>query len=79
MRIEERMVVWNSFRRALSTEDKLALDEAANAVRGRASAGGVMLTPDPLEPMLLSTIVDAFARIRRLEARLEELESCNQT
>jgi hypothetical protein len=77
MRIEERMVVWNSFRRALCTEDKIALDEAANAVRNRASAGGMMQTPDPLEPMVLSTIVDAFARIRRLEARIEELETCN--
>jgi len=74
MRIEERMVAWNAFRRALRTEDKLALDGAANAVRERASAGGLMPTADPLEPMLLSIIVDCFARIRRLEARMEELE-----
>ena len=74
MRIEERMVQWNAFRRALRTEDRLALDEAANAVRQRASAGGMMATPDPLEPILLSVLVDAFVRIRRLEARLEEME-----
>lgn len=75
MRIEERMVVWNAFRRALRTEDKLALDDAANAVRERATAGGMMPTADPLEPMLLSVIVDCFARIKRLEAKVEELES----
>jgi hypothetical protein len=53
----------------------LALDDAANAVRERATAGGMMPTADPLEPMLLSVIVDCFARIKRLEAKVEELES----
>ena len=69
------MVVWNAYRRALRTEDKLALDEAANAVRERAAAGGMMPTADPMEPMLLSVLVDAFSRIKRLESRVEELES----
>ncbi len=75
MRIEERMVAWNNFRRALRTEDKLALDKMAKSVRERASAGGMMPTSEPMEPMFLAIMVDAYCKMARLERRIEELES----
>lgn len=75
MRIEERMVAWNNFRRALRTEDKLALDRVANSVRERAAAGGLMSTSEPMEPMFLAAMVEAYSKIARLERRIEELES----
>lgn len=67
MRIEQRMADWNPFRRALRTEERLAFDEVMQAVRARASAGGMVASADALEPMLLAILTEAFVRLRALE------------
>ena len=66
------MADWNAYRRTLRVDDRMAFDEAMQAVRERASASGMITAPEPLEPMLLAMLTEAYARIRALEHRLDE-------
>jgi hypothetical protein len=74
MRLEERLGEWKGFRRALRIEERFAFDEVQQSVRSRAAAGGMLLSPDPMEPILLSILVEAYLRLRQAEQRIDDLE-----
>jgi len=74
-RVEAELNALSAFRRALSTNDKLALDELTNGVRNRRAAGGMLPSIDAWKPMRISMLREYHARIMRLEKQLDEMQS----
>lgn len=71
MRIEARIEEWSPFRRTLRPRERAAYDEMLKAARSRAAAGGMIPAVDPMEPVLLAMLVEAYERIARLEEEME--------
>ena len=74
-RVEAELNALNAFRRALSTNDKLALDELIDGVRNRRAAGGMLPSIDAWKPMLISMLIECHGRIMRLEKQLDEMQN----
>lgn len=71
MRIEARIEGWSPFRRTLRPRERAAYDRMLHAARSRAAAGGMIPAVDPMEPVLLAMLVEAYERIARLEEEME--------
>ncbi|MDA2917239.1 hypothetical protein MYX64_10430 [Nitrospinae bacterium AH_259_B05_G02_I21] len=65
---------WSKFRRVLRKEDQEALDELFEAARYHAAALSYASKPTPLEPILISMLVEHHKAIRALETRVKKLE-----
>lgn len=65
---------WSKFRRVLRKEDQEALDLLFQAARYHAAALSYVSKPSPLEPILISILIEHQKTIQALEERLKELE-----
>ncbi len=66
-RASERIIdEWKGFRRALRPEDREAFDLLMEHVRDHAAAGSNCDSPDPVEGMILSMLLEHEKEIRRL-------------
>ena len=77
-RIERRVEAWGPFRRVLRPRDKVAFRRMLHAARSRAAAGGMIPAVDPMEPILLAMLVEAYDRIARLEEALQNGEDTDE-
>ena len=75
MRGEERIEVWKQFRRTLRSQERSAYDSKVNAARNRAAACGMIPTVDPMEPIFLAMLVEAYDRISKIEDEIERLRN----
>ena len=74
-RVESELTALNTFRRALNSSDRKALDELMNGVRNRRAAGGMLPSIDVWKPMLISMILESYKKIAELESMIKELQS----
>ena len=74
-RVESELTALNTFRRALNSSDRKALDELMNGVRNRRAAGGMLPSIDVWKPMLISMILESYKKIAELESVIKELQS----
>ncbi len=65
---------WNEFRRGLSPGDQAHFDEVANLARQHADASSLAARPVVVENVFMSAIVGLVAKLKALEARVDELE-----
>jgi len=66
-RASERIIQeWRGFRRALCPEDREAFDRLLEHVRDHAAAGSSCDSPDPVESMLMSMLLEHEKELRRL-------------
>lgn len=65
---------WNEFRRGLAPGDQARFDEIANMARQHADASSLAARPVVVESVFMSAIVGLLAKIKTLEARVNELE-----
>lgn len=65
---------WNEFRRGLSPADQSCFDEVANLARQHADASSLAARPVVVENVFMSAVVGLVAKIKALEARINELE-----
>ena len=75
MRGEERIEGWKQFRRTLRSQERSAYDSMVNAARNRAVACGMIPTVDPMEPIFLAMLVEAYDRISQIEDEIERLRN----
>ena len=75
MRGEGRIEGWKQFRRTLRSQERSAYDSMVNAARNRAAACGMIPTVDPMEPILLAMLVEAYERISKIEDEIERLRN----
>ena len=74
-RVESELAALNTFRRALNSTDRTALDALMNGVRNRRAAGGMLPSLDVWKPMLISMILESYKKISELENLVRELQS----
>jgi hypothetical protein len=65
---------WLKFRRALRREDQLHLDQLFEAARLHLQAGVYASHPWPMEPLLLSMLLEHQKALHTLAERLRKLE-----
>ena len=75
MRGEGRIEGWKQFRRTLRSQERSAYDSMVNAARNRAAACGMIPTVDPMEPIFLAMLVEAYGRISKIEDEIERLRN----
>jgi len=75
MALEGEISRWSGFARALRRPDREAFDELIDACRSYASESSNATTPIIFEPMVMSILLSQQVRIRKLEAKLHELQS----
>ena len=75
MRGEGRIEGWKQFRRILRPQERSAYDSMVNAARNRAAACGMIPTVDPMEPIFLAMLVEAYERISKIEDEIERLRN----
>ena len=71
MAIEDEIMRWNGFGKALRIEDKVAFDALMDACRSYASAGSNATNPILFEPMVMSILLSQQVKICRLEKALD--------
>jgi hypothetical protein len=62
---------WNSFARALRSDDREAFEQLMDACRNYASAGSNATRPILFEPMIISILLNQQKRINTLEKELD--------
>lgn len=72
--MERELAAWEGYRRALRREDRIRFDEMMRLARAHASAATVAGRPFPLEPVLVSILLEHQKILHRLCARLSEGE-----
>ncbi|MCZ6660095.1 MAG: hypothetical protein O6916_01555 [bacterium] len=65
---------WRKFRRVLRKEDQEALDLLFRAARYHSAALSYVSKPTPLEPILISMLIEHQRAIQALEERIRKLE-----
>ena len=73
MRGEERIDGWKQFHRTLRQQERSAYESMINAARKRAAACGMIPTVDPMEPIFLAMLVEAYERISKIEDEIERM------
>lgn len=63
-------VEWRDYRRGLTGEEQRAFDALFQKARAHASASGNAARVDPMEPVLLSMLLEHELELRRLRALL---------
>jgi hypothetical protein len=79
MALEDEIIRWSGFARALRIEDKQAFEELMDACRSFASAGSNATQPILFEPMVMSVLLFQQKKLRCLERKLNALEQCSQS
>jgi hypothetical protein len=74
MAIEDEIVRWSGFGKALRIEDKAAFDVLMDACRSYASAGSNATNPILFEPMVMSILLSQQVKIGRLEKALDAIK-----
>jgi len=72
--LEEEIMRWESFRRALRDRDMEAFDKMMIACRVYASAGGMATRPILTEAMFMSILVSQQKELMEIRESLERLE-----
>ncbi len=72
--LEEEIMRWESFRRALRDKDAEAFDRIMIACRVYASAGGMATRPILTEAMFMSILVSQRKELMEIRESLERLE-----
>ena len=72
--LEEEIMRWESFRRALHDRDTEAFDKMMVACRVYASAGGMATRPILTEAMFMSILVSQQKELMEIRESLERLE-----
>jgi hypothetical protein len=72
--LEEEIMRWESFRRALRDRDADAFDKVMVACRVYASAGGMATRPILTEAMFMSILVSQRKELMEIRESLERLE-----
>ena len=65
---------WRKFRRVLRKEDQEALDLLFRAARYHSAALSYVSKPTPLEPILISMLIEHQKAIQALEEKIRKLE-----
>ena len=73
MRGEERIEGWKQFHRTLRQQERSAYESMINAARNRAAACGMIPAVDPMEPIFLAMLVEAYERISKIEDEIERM------
>ena len=73
MRGDARIDEWKQFHRTLRPQERSAYESMIKAVRTRAAACEMIPTVDPMEPIFLAILVEAYERISRIEREIERL------
>jgi hypothetical protein len=71
--LEEAIKKWDGYRRALRLEERNAFDRMMDACRLHSSASGQAVRPEPLEPMLISILLEHQRRLEALDAELDRI------
>lgn len=66
---------WGDYRRALRRHDQQRFDRLFEYADAHADAAGYLNHDDPMEPILVSMLLEQEKRIAELEARITELEA----
>ena len=74
MAIEDEMIRWSGFGKALRIEDKVAFDALMDACRSYASAGSNATNPILFEPMVMSILLFQQVKICRLKKALDAIK-----
>jgi len=72
--LNREMDSWNEYRRGLSPGDQACFDEVANLARQHADASSLAARPVVVEDVFMSAIVGLVAKLKVLEAHVNELE-----
>lgn len=70
---------WRDYRRALRRRDQPHYDRLFEYADAHADAAGYLNADDPMDPILLSMLLEQQKRIADLEGRLEDLEAERST
>jgi len=73
MALEDEILRWSSFAKALRTEEREAFEIIMDACRNYASAAGNATQPIIFEPMVMSILLHLQMQLNRLEKKLNEL------
>lgn len=71
MMLEGMKSRWGAYRRALRRKDQPHFDQLFEYADAHADAAGYLNPEDPLDPVLVSMLLEHEKRIRELEAELE--------
>lgn len=66
---------WGKFRRALRREDQQLLDELFEMARFHAAPAAYASRPNPMEPIVVSMLIEMLKRLREVEERLPKGEA----
>ena len=70
---------WSDYRRALRRRDRPHYDRLFEYADAHADAAGYLNADDPMDPILLSMLLEQQKRIADLEARIDDLEAERST
>lgn len=70
---------WSDYRRALRRRDRPHYDRLFEYADAHADAAGYLNADDPMDPILLSMLLEQQKRIADLEARIDDLETERST
>jgi len=76
--IEREREEWAKFRRALRRDDQRVFDDLFDIAKLHVQAGVYASRPWPMEPVLMAILLEQQKALRRLEARLAELEAARR-
>jgi hypothetical protein len=71
--LEQKIIRWNGFARALRKECREAFDELMDMCRNNAMASGNACNPVIFEPMVMSIILSQNKKMRELGYKLYEI------
>lgn len=71
--LESEIGGWRSYRKALKKGDRGVFDQLMGHTRAHASASGNAVRTSPLEPMVLSILIEQQKAISRLRDELDRL------
>lgn len=72
MRVDRELEALAPYRRLLPRNEQAVLDDLIAHLKQRRGVAGMLPAHDPWTPLLLTALLEAWVRIRSLEASLEE-------
>ena len=75
MLVNEALIEWGKFKRALRKEDQEVLEALFAHARYHAQAGAYLAPADPFSAMLLSMLIEERKAHLALEKKLDEFEA----